>query len=134
MACRNGSQTFFWLTEASVEMMPKLSSVGACAFCACALAARPDTVSATAVAVHARSVRNILVSLLSLEYAVRFVLVEIAPVEMSAPFKRQWPSPPAAAAAPDDASRQPRPRPRRHAAKRSADPAMAGTGRCSRHH
>src|SRR6202049_608539 len=63
MACRNGSHIFFWLTEASVEMMPKLSSLGACALgaCAlgaCALAVRPDAVSATAVTVHARSVRN----------------------------------------------------------------------------
>src|SRR5262249_24858686 len=31
MACRYGSQFFFWFTEASVEITPKLISVGACA-------------------------------------------------------------------------------------------------------
>src|SRR5436305_709690 len=54
MVRRNGSQIFFWLTEASVEMMPKLSSVGACA-----MAARPDDASATAVTVHESNLRNI---------------------------------------------------------------------------
>jgi len=52
IACRNGSQFFFWLIEASVGITPKLISVGVCA-----PAASADAPIVSAAAAHVRKAR-----------------------------------------------------------------------------
>ncbi|HET9247288.1 MAG TPA: hypothetical protein VFO15_15905 [Xanthobacteraceae bacterium] len=52
IACRNGSQFFFWFTEASVGITPKLISVGVCA-----PAASADAPMVRAAAAHVRKAR-----------------------------------------------------------------------------
>ena len=52
IACRNGSQFFFWFTEASVGITPKLISAGVCA-----PAARADAPIVRAAAAHVKKAR-----------------------------------------------------------------------------
>jgi hypothetical protein len=58
IACRNGSQFFFWLTEASVEITPKLIS----GVCAPAATAEATIVKAAAAQVRTARIIAILLS------------------------------------------------------------------------